>query len=251
MTRGVAVRHHRQQVIARRGIDALVPEFAEIGRAFVHFGAALLRRFHDAALGQRGRDVGPACQLAPLFPGEVEQRRQHLRGQLNRDAVDEIEGLVARQIVEHIDRALTDQFCEFVQMRRREHRRHGLALGRVPRLVHRDETRPVVAHRHVTDRDTAERDVGGEDAVVGIDMHDVVIFGHRPIGFDRRVGAVVHRLFLAQPFEPRPQRIVLEQPWRAGMKILQRRGIGLLARGAQKFGLVGPDGGLDVHRIDP
>ena len=105
-------------------------------------------------------------------------------------------------------------------MRRREHRRHGLALGRVPRLIHRDETRPVVARRHVADRDAAERDIRGEHAVIGIDMHDVVIFGDRPIGLDRRVGAIVHRLFLAQPLEPRPQRIVLEQPGRAGMKIL-------------------------------
>ena len=123
----------------------------------------------------------------------------------------------------------------------REHRRHGLALGRMPRLIHRDEARPVVARRHVADRDAAKAGVRGEDAVIGVDMHDVVVFGDRPIGLDRRVGAVMHRLFLAQPLEPGPQRIVLEQLRRAGMKILQRRGIGLFARGALQLGLVGPD----------
>src|SRR4029078_6341425 len=58
-------------------------------------------------------------------------------------------------------------------------------------------------------------------------------------------------LFLAQPLEPRPQRVVLEMPWRAGMKILQRRRIGLLARDAQTLGLVRSDPGLDVHRHHP
>src|ERR1700680_2560037 len=78
-------------------------------------------------------------------------------------------------------------------------------------------------------------------------MHDVVILGHRPIGLNRRVGAVMHRLFLAQPLEKRPQDVVLEQPWRAGMKILQRRGIGLFTRQALTLGLAGSDCCLDVH----
>ena len=112
---------------------------------------------------------------------------------------------------------------------RREHRRHRLALVGVARLVHRDEARPVVAGRHVADPDAAERHVGGEDAVTGVDMHDVVVARDRPIGLDRRVGAVMHRLFLAQPLEPRPQRIVLEQSRRAGMELRQRRRIGLFA----------------------
>ncbi len=245
---GFAVRHHRDQVVARLGIDALVPQLRHVGVALVHLLAALLRRFHDAALGQRGRDVRPARQLAPLLEREVEQGRQHLRGQLDRHALDEIEGFVARQIVQHLDRACADQLGEFVEMRRREHRRHGLALGRMTRLVHRDEARPVIADRYVADRDAAQRGVRREDAVIGVDMHDVVVFDHRPIGLDRRVGAVMHRLFLAQPLEPRPQRVVLEQPRRADMKILQRRGIGLFARLAHEFGLVGADRGLDVHR---
>ena len=57
----------------------------------------------------RGGDVGPARQLAAVFPREVEQRREHLRGQLDRDAVDPVEGLVARQVVEHSGGAFADQ----------------------------------------------------------------------------------------------------------------------------------------------
>src|SRR6185437_677649 len=65
------------------------------------------------------------------------------------------------------------------------------------------------------------------------------------------VGAVMHRLFLAQALEPRPQRIVLEEPRRARVEILQRGRIGFLACLAQGLGLVGTDGGLDVHRAFP
>src|SRR6267154_2766525 len=89
--------------------------------------AALFGRFHDPALGQCGRDVGPACQLAALLERKIEQGGQHLRGQFDRHPVDEIKSLVAGQGVEHPPRALADQDREFVQMRRGEHRRDGLA----------------------------------------------------------------------------------------------------------------------------
>src|SRR5215813_2299571 len=114
-----------------------------------------------------------------------------------------------------------------------------------------DEARPVVARRHVADRDAAERGIRREDAVIGVDMHDVVVLDHRPVGLDPRVGAVMHRLFLAQPLEPRPQRVVLEQARRAGVKILEWRRVGFLTRLAQQLGLVGTDSGLDVHRGFP
>src|SRR5205814_5621331 len=48
--------------------------------------------------------------------------------------------------------------------------------------------------------------------------------------------------------EPRPQRVILEQFWRARVKFPKRRRIGLLARGAQTLVPVGSDRGLDVHR---
>ena len=175
--RGGIVRHHRDQVVPGLGVDAFVPEFGKIGGALVHFLPALLGGFDDAALRQRGRDVGPARQLAPLLERKIEQGCQHLGCQFDRDLVDPVESFVARQLVEHLGRALPDQHRQLVEVLRREHRRHRLALIGVARLVHGDEARPVISGRHVADPDAAQRDVGGEDAMAGIDVHDVVIAG--------------------------------------------------------------------------
>ena len=141
VARGVAVRHHRQQVALRRLVDALLPEPREIARAFQQLGLPLLLgRDQAAGAGNRGCDVGPARQLAAVLPGEVEQHRQHLRGQLDRDAcrpsrTPRCAGRLSRQL----GRALADVDRELVEMGRREHRRHGLALRGVARLVHGDE----------------------------------------------------------------------------------------------------------------
>ena len=122
MTGGLAMGHHGDEVVAGFGVGALVPEPRKIVAAFVHLPAALFRRVEDAALGQGGGDIGPAGQLLSFLEREIEQGRQHLRRELDRHTLDEIEGLVARQVVEHLRRALADQDRELVQMRRREHR---------------------------------------------------------------------------------------------------------------------------------
>jgi hypothetical protein len=44
-------------------------------------------------------------QQAPVLEGEVEQRRQHHGREFDRDAIDPVEGLVARQAIEHGDGA--------------------------------------------------------------------------------------------------------------------------------------------------
>ena len=53
-------------------------------------------------------DVAPVCELVSLLERIVEQRGQHLRGQLERYQIDPIEGLVARQSIEDADSALAD-----------------------------------------------------------------------------------------------------------------------------------------------
>ena len=153
----------------------------------------------------------------------------------------------ARQFVEQLAGPLADQLGEFVEVVRREHRHHGLALRHASRLVHGDETRPVVTVRDVADGDSAQPDIGGEDAVGGIDMHDVVVLGDRPIWLDRRIGAVVHRAFVAQPLEVGPQRVVAEQARRTGMEVLDRHRIGFFARSLLKRGLRGFDRAVDIH----
>ncbi len=180
---------------------------------------------------------------------EIEQGGEHLRGQLDRDPLHPVEGLVARQVVEDGGGALADQHGELVEMRRREHRLHGLALRTVLRLVHGDEARPVVVLADVAERDAAEPYVGGEDRRVGVDMHDVAILGHRPVAAHRAGGAEVHRLLVAQPLEIGPQRIGTEQLGMAGMKFRERRRVGLFAGGAQPFVAGGSD--RPVHWSSP
>ncbi len=237
------MRHHRQQVGLRLLIHTLLPEPREIARAFQQFLLALLLGGDDAVRSrQRRRDVGPARQLAAVLPGEVEQHRQHLRGQLDRDRIDEIEHLVDRQIVETARRALADVDRKLVEIGRREHRRHGLALRGVARLVHGDETLASEVRRNVADGDAAERRRRREHLMVGVDRHDVVVARHRPVRAEHRVLAVVDRVFLAQAVEIRPVRVGAEQLGMAGIELGKRQRISALARGV----LAGP--GVQIDR---
>ncbi len=80
-----------------------------------------------------GRVVATSDQRVSLrrsSQGKSNSTAEHLRGQLDRDLVDPVEHLAARQIVEALGRALADVERELVEMRRREHRRHRLALRR-------------------------------------------------------------------------------------------------------------------------
>src|ERR1700732_86588 len=81
--------------------------------------------------------------------------------------------------------------------------------------------------------------------MMGLDVHDVVVFRHRPIRPEHAVLAVMHGVFLAQPVEIRPERIGPEQLGVADVEIMKRNGIGLVPRGA----LMGIPGGIDcsVH----
>ena len=76
-----------------------------------------------------------------IFEREVEQRRQHLRGEFDRDAFDPVERLAVRQTFDHRNRALADQRFERCEIGGADHRIDGLALHGVARLVGCDETR--------------------------------------------------------------------------------------------------------------
>jgi hypothetical protein len=67
--------------------------------------------------------------------------------------------------------------------------------------------------------------------VVGLDVHDVVVSGHRPVWTEHAVPGVVNRLLLAQPVEIRPERIGAEQLGIAGVEFTERQRVGALARG--------------------
>ena len=81
-----------------------------------------------------------------------------------------------------------------------------LRCARVARLVHGDEAFAAQVRRDVADGDAAERSRRREHRMIGLDVHDVVVFGHRPIRPEHAVLAVMHRVFPAQPVEIRPER---------------------------------------------
>ena len=102
----------------------------------------------------------------------------------------------------------------------------------MPRRVHRDETRPLIFRLDVAQHDAAEFEIGGKNRRVGIDMHDVVVSGHRPVIADRAGRTEMDRLFGAQPLEIGPEGIGAEKLRIARMEFGQRRGIRLFACGA-------------------
>src|SRR5258708_39406768 len=85
--------------------------------------------------------------------------------------------------------------------------------------------------------------------MIGLDVHDVVVFGHRPVGAEYTVLAVMHRLFLAQPVEIGPERIGPKQFGIAGLELRKRYRIGVLPRGFFVGRLLGIH--RPVHRAAP
>ena len=156
VARRFAVREHRDQIAADFWrIHAFVPQAHEIVDALDQFGAALVLGFDDAGILGGGRDVGPAGELAAILPGKVEQRRQHLGRQFDRDAVDPVELFAARQFVENLADAVADQAFHPVEVVRRDDRADDLALGVVLGRIHRDEHRQLEIGVGIADRDAA------------------------------------------------------------------------------------------------
>ena len=71
--------------------------------------------------------------------------------------------------------------------------------------------------------------------MVGIDRHDVVVLGHRPVRAEHAVLAVVDRVFLAQPLEVGPELVSFEQFGIADVEFVERHRIGALARRVDRF----------------
>ena len=61
---------------------------------------------------------GPVGQRAPVLKRKIEQRRQHLRGQLDRYAIHPVERLAPRQCVQDASSPLADRARELLQVHR-------------------------------------------------------------------------------------------------------------------------------------
>ena len=207
----IGVREHRDQVEGRRGIGARVPQFAEILAHLQHLFVTLVLRMHDriGRIDIGDRHIGPPAQLHPVFPGEVEQRRQHHVGEIGRDALGPVEGLVARQGVQHIRGPLADQRLEIGEVGRRDDRCDGASLGGMAGRVHADEAGALLALRLVGHLNTAEFRTRRIVLVIELDRKNVVVARHRPIRPERRGLAIMHGIVAAQLFEQRPPGVVL------------------------------------------
>ena len=216
------MRQHRDEVEGRRRVDPRIPQLAEIFAHLDHLGGALFLRMHDRiGRGDIGdRDIRPPGQFGAILPGEIEQRRQHHVGEIGRDALDPVKGLVARQRVQHVGRALADQRFEIGEVRRRHDRRHGLAMRGVAGRVHADEIRPLLPLGLVGHLDTAELRGRGIVFMVEFDGKDVVVARDRPIRAERRGLAIMHGIVAAQLREQRPPDVVLIE---AGVADVDRR----------------------------
>ncbi len=229
--RRIAVRHHRDEVAARRLVHTLVPEPREILQALQQLGLPLVFRFDQRPLHrQRRRDVRPVGEFAPFLEREIEQRRQHLRRQFDRHAIDPVERLANGQRIQDLRRALADDRFHQRQIAGRDDRAHRLALHVVLRRVHGDERRPAHVRPRVADRDAAERRFRREHLVVRIDRHDVLILRHRPIRPELALPAPMHGIFRPQALEVGPMRVRAEQLRIAGVQVGKRRRISVPPR---------------------
>jgi hypothetical protein len=193
----LAVHQHGHQVLAGV-LAAELPELLEVGHALEEFVDLLLLGLDDAAgSGYRERDVGPPGELAAVLEREVEQGGQHQGGELDRDGVDPVEGLVDGQGFEHTDRALADERLEVAEVAGRRHAANRLALLGVAGRVHRDERlQPGGLGFHLgaparPDRDATLR---RERLPVAVDGTDVVVAGDRPVAPGGLDLVEVHRI---------------------------------------------------------
>ena len=72
--------------------------------------------------------------------------------------------------------------------------------------------------------------------MTGINRHDVVVLGDRPVRAEHAVLAIVDRVLLAQPFEVGPELVVLEQGGVADVELIERDRVRALARRVDLLG---------------
>ena len=221
------MRQHGNEIPARLGINALIPQIHEIAEALGEYLLFLLLAFNQAALiGNGGRDVRPVTQLAPVLEREVEQGRQHLAGELDRDLIHPVEGFAARQAIERVTHAGPDQALEIGEIVRRDDRLHHLALHVVLGRVHGDEHGQFEFGRPVAQRNAAECRTGREPPMVHFERNDVFVLGDRPIRPDRTVLAIVNRRLAPQPAKIGLPDMLLIQSRIADVDLIERHGLG-------------------------
>ncbi len=232
LSRRLAMRQHREQIEFGRLARSLGVQRGHVLRHAPQFLEALLLGMHRRVgrVDIADRHIGPIGQFAPLLPREVEQSRQHHRGQLDGDAIHPVERLVARQLIQNAGRPRADRRLHVAEIVGGDDRANHLALFAVPGRVHTDEAGAGEFLRLVLDLDAASARIRGIHPVVRLDFHDVPVLRHRPIGAVRAVGTPVHRILAPQPREIRPHCIALVEFRPANIDRLQRHRPGVARR---------------------
>ena len=188
----------------------------------------LFQGVDQAMAGGRRDHIGPIDELAAIFLRHVEQGGQRHASQFFGHQVDPVKFLADRQAVQNRTRPFADLRGHDGQVHRRHGGRYRLALHIMFWRVHGDEHRQRIHVRLPTcDIDTALGVVRREPLVIGVDRHDVVVFGDRPIGTELVFGAVMDRIFGAKALKDRPHGVGLEQRRLRRVELLKRQRIGL------------------------
>src|SRR6516162_6324656 len=226
------MRENRDDVEGWRPLGALLPQLVQVLREFELLGKALFfgpdNRIWRIDVGDD--DLRPADQFAPILKRIIEQGRQHPRGEFDRDPIDPVEFLVARQAIQHLASALANEAFHLREVHRVDGGARFLALLVVLGRVHADKARPLHTLWRIFDRDAAELVGGREDAVVYLHLHDVFVFGDRPIGPVRALRRVMYRILSAQTLEVRVPGIRKIQLWVADIELVERLRVGGFAR---------------------
>ena len=196
--------HERDEVVAgllagREPGGLVVPELAEGAGRLGGRGVDLVGVGGAAGgAGAAGHEVGPLGELAALVVGEVQQGREHPRGQLDADVADPVEGLPDGQGVQDLRDAFADEGLHLLEVLGRHHVLDRRATLVVAGRVEGDEHLDVQALGRGAEDDLR---LGGEGLEVLVDGDDVVVPRDRPERAEGAVGAEVHRRLVAQAAE--------------------------------------------------
>jgi hypothetical protein len=113
----------------------------------------------------------------------------------------------------------------FGEVGRRGDRADHLALLVVARRIHADKARLFHVLGLILDLDAAQFGSRGIDRVIDLDLHDVFVLAHRPIGAVLALRAVMHRVLTAQPLEIGVPDVVLVEPRIADVDRVERHAV--------------------------
>lgn len=193
--------HPRQEVGRQPGIPPLAPQPPEIVDHLLKHTLPLAaqRRAHRGA--EIACPVGPRREQAAIFPREIEQCRQHLRGEFGRNPVHPVECLAHRQAVEQRRRARADRGGMVGERARAERGRHSAPHRGMLGPIHRDEHRQLDVGIVVQNGDAAVRPRRREELRQRLDMRNIGVARDGPIRPVEAGGAEMHGIVAPQACE--------------------------------------------------